>query len=162
MIDYLENVGVLVAACGVFEIIGKSYGTSDNKKEALGILDFVTEYPKDNSRLIGNVVIECEGIDGYVVGFENHAGKINIGKYKPLGIIKKGYGNDGKGTADGVVYKNVFATYLHGPLLPKNPKLCDFILEKALKKKYADFNGLGTLDDSLENKANEYMVKVLL
>lgn len=160
--EFVENGGTLIAACGGFELLGKTYGNKEKTVEALNIIPFQTEYPSDNSRLIGNVVIECDFIDEYIVGFENHAGRINIGDAKPLGKIKKGYGNDGKGSVEGLIYKNLFATYLHGPLFPKNPKLCDKILENTLKHKYSDFATLTTLDDELEKKANEYMVKVLL
>ena len=69
-----------------------------------------------------------------------------------------GYGNDEKSGAEGVVYKNVVATYLHGPLLPKNPALCDYILTNAIKRKNPNFEGLSPLDDTLEKTANEYIV----
>ena len=160
--NFVDKGGTLIALCGGFELLGTSYGTPEKKFEALDVLPFETIYPSDSSRFIGNVVIECQGIEGYVVGFENHAGIINIGENIPLGKIIKGYGSDGKGTTEGLVYKNVIATYLHGPLFLKNPKLCDSILEKTLKHKYSDFDKLNPLDDILEVKANEYMVKVLL
>lgn len=70
-----------------------------------------------------------------------------------------GHGNTGESGYEGVVYKNVFATYLHGPLLPKNPLLCDEILTRALKRKYSDFTGLTSLDDSLETQANQYIAQ---
>lgn len=160
--SYVENGGTMIAVCGGFELLGSFYGTAENKNEALDILPFETVYPSDNSRFIGNVVIECDGIDGYVVGFENHAGRIDIGDNSPLGKIKKGYGNDGRGNVEGMIYKNVVATYLHGPLFPKNPQLCDRILINALKHKYDTFEKLAPLDDNLEIKANEYMTKILL
>ena len=63
-----------------------------------------------------------------------------------------------KSGVEGVVYKNVVATYLHGPLLPKNPALCDYILTNAIKRKNPDFKGLGGLEDTLEDMANQYIV----
>ena len=73
-----------------------------------------------------------------------------------------GNGNTGESGFEGVLYKNIVATSLHGPLLPKNPMLCDYALSKALRRKYPDFAELETLDDTLENKANEYIVKSFL
>ena len=94
----------------------------------------------------------------HVVGFENHGGRTVIGDHTPLGRVIRGYGNNGESGFEGVVYKNVIGTYLHGPVLPKNPELCDRLLLGALKHKYPDFDTLQPLDDSLEIKANEYMV----
>ena len=159
---FSDNGGTIIALCGGFELLGKAYGFPDDMTEALGLFDFKTVYPKDNTRLIGNVVIKCNDIESYVVGFENHAGRIDIGDKSPLGTVVKGFGNDGKGNVEGFVCKNVFASYLHGPLFPKNPKLCDLILSKTLKHKYADFDVLPTLDDEIEDKANDFMLKVLL
>lgn len=76
---------------------------------------------------------------------------------QPLGKVLYGNGNTGESGYEGVLYKNVVATYLHGPLLPKNPQLCDYILTCALKRKYKDFGGLSPLDDELENLGNEYI-----
>ena len=143
-------------------MIGKSFGKKNEKCEALGILDFDSEYPSDGSRLIGNVIMKCEGIDGFVVGFENHCGRIVTEKYEPLGKIIKGYGSNGINKNEGLVYKNLFASYLHGPLFPKNPKLCDLILTQTLKNKYSDFDKLSPLDDNLEEKANNYITQNLL
>ena len=93
-----------------------------------------------------------------IVGFENHGGRTYIGNHTPLGRVVYGYGNDEKSGVEGVVYKNVVATYLHGPLLPKNPALCDYILTNAIKRKNPDFKGLGGLEDTLEDMANQYIV----
>lgn len=160
--SFVENGGTLVALCGGFEMIGKSFGKKDEKTKGLSILDFDTEYPSDGSRLIGNVIMECEGIDGYVVGFENHNGRIYTDKYKALGKLIKGHGSNGVNKNEGLVYKNLFASYLHGPLFPKNPKLCDLILTKTLKNKYSNFDKLYPLDDTLEEKANNYIADILL
>ncbi len=157
---YAENGGVIVAACGGFEILGKYYYSSQTKKEGVGILDVCTE-PSDK-RLIGNVVLDCDLFEQKIVGFENHAGRMKIGGCRPLGRVVLGSGNDGTSGYEGVIYKNVIATYLHGPLLIKNPMLCDYILNAALKKKYADFEGLERLDDTIENAANESVVKRFL
>ncbi len=155
--DYVEDGGVLVAVCGGYQLLGRYYKLEDETIEGLSILDIYTEQGK--GRLIGNIVLEADFLDQKIVGFENHGGRTYIGSHKPLGRVLSGYGNEEKSGAEGVVYKNVIATYLHGPLLPKNPALCDHILTAALRRKYADFKGLTPLDDELENKANNYIVK---
>ncbi len=155
--DFVENGGSLVAVCGGYQLLGRYYKLEDETIEGLEILDIYTEQGK--GRLIGNIVLEADLIKQEITGFENHGGRTYIGSHKPLGRVIYGCGNEEKAGVEGVVYKNVVATYLHGPLLPKNPELCDYILTNALKHRYPDFNGLKPLDDTLENTANEYIVK---
>ena len=155
LVDYVEGGGVLVAVCGGYQLLGKYYRTASSKIEGLGILDIYTDAGDD--RLIGNVVLQSELFDQKIVGFENHAGRTFIGSHTPLGKVVYGKGNTGDSGYEGVVYKNVVATYLHGPLLPKNPMLCDYILGCAMKKKYEDFTGFEPLNDELENVANKYI-----
>lgn len=155
LITYVENGGVLIATCGGYNMLGKSYTVNDSKVEGIGILDICTE--ENSKRLIGDVMLEFEGINTPIIGFENHAGIIDIGSYEPFGKVVSGYGNNLTDETEGIIYKNLFATNLHGPIFPKNPELCDYILSIALKKKYSDFDILSPLDDTLENQANEYM-----
>ena len=155
--DFVEGGGSLVAVCGGYQLLGKYYKLEDETIQGLEILNIYTEQGK--KRLIGNIVLEADFIDQKIVGFENHGGRTYIGSHKPLGKVVYGYGNEENAGVEGVVYKNVVATYLHGPLLPKNPKLCDYILSNALKHKYPEFKELSSLDDELENTANEYIVK---
>ena len=153
---YVEDNGALVAVCGGYQLLGKYYKLEDETIEGLDILDIYTEQGK--KRLIGNIVLEAGFMDEKIVGFENHGGRTYIGNHTPLGKVVYGYGNDEKAGVEGVVYKNVVATYLHGPLLPKNPGLCDYILTNAIKRRNPDFDGLAPLDDSLEQTANQYIV----
>ncbi len=155
-LQYVESGGVLVAVCGGYPLLGKYYQTAEQKMERLGILDIYTK--AEDARLIGNVVLDCALFSQKVVGFENHAGRTFIGNHTPLGKVVYGHGNTGESGYEGVLYKNVIATYLHGPLLPKNPLLCDYILTCALKRKYPDFTKLSPLNDNLEQQANQYMV----
>lgn len=160
--EYVEGGGTVIATCNGFELLGKYSQRGNVKTEGLGVLDIHTVIPDNNSRLIGNIVINCRDIETPVVGFENHVGRVDIGNHTPLGAVLKGFGNNGESGFEGVIYKNVYATYLHGPLLPKNPLLCDKILSGALKNKYSDFTELVPLDDELEKKANSYMTNKLL
>ena len=153
---YVENNGVLIAVCGGYQLLGKYYKLEDETIEGLDILDIYTEQGK--KRLIGNVVLSSDIVGGKIVGFENHGGRTYIGSHTPLGKVVYGFGNDDKSGYEGVVYKNVVATYLHGPLLPKNPRLCDWALTNAIQRKYPAFDSLAPIDDALEITANEYIV----
>lgn len=154
--DYVEDNGTLVAVCGGYQLLGKYYKLEDETIKGLEILDIYTDQGK--KRLIGNIVLQSEIINQKIVGFENHGGRTYIGNHKPLGKVVYGNGNDDNSGYEGVIYKNVVATYLHGPLFPKNPKLCDYVLTNAIKRKNPKFEGLLPLKDALENKANDYIV----
>lgn len=158
--QYVEGDGVLLATCGGFDMLGKSYVTTTGTVEGLGILNSYTE--DASQRFVGNIVLEREGISDPVVGFENHIGKTMIDGYLPLGSVLAGKGNLGDSTGEGLRYKNVFATHLHGPLLPKNPQLCDEILTAMLQRREENFAGLVPLDDSTEKQANQEIVTRIL
>ncbi|HEX7042348.1 MAG TPA: hypothetical protein VF189_03795, partial [Patescibacteria group bacterium] len=100
------------------------------------------------------------------VGFENHGGRTRLGpSVKPLGKVLKGYGSNAEDGTEGAVYKNSIGTYFHGPILPKNPELADWLITKALEKKYKlqtiNHELLTPLDDSLSQKAREEVLKKL-
>lgn len=153
--NYVENNGVVTAICGGYQLLGKYYKMKDETVEGLDILDIYTE--SGEGRLIGNVVIETEFLDRPIVGFENHGGRTYIENHNSLGKVVYGNGNNDNDKAEGVLYKNVIGTYLHGPLFPKNPHLCDYIIKKALQNKYGEVE-LEELDDSVEFAANDYVV----
>ena len=117
---YVEDNGVVIAICGGYQLLGNYYKTDQGMIEGLKLVDMSTEQGK--GRLIGNIVMQSDLFDMPIVGFENHGGRTTIGNNKALGKVLSGYGNDGQSGEEGVVYKNVIGTYLHGPLLPKNPK----------------------------------------
>lgn len=154
--EYVENDGVVLAVCGGYQLLGKYYKTDKKLIEGLSILNITTEWEPE--RLIRNIVLNSSLFDTPVVGFENHGGRTFIGEHTPFGKVFYGLGNTGKSGYEGVVYKNVIGTYLHGPLLPKNPHVCDYLLERALKKKYGDDVTLNPLPDKLEHLANGYIV----
>lgn len=160
--DFVESGKTLIATCGGFEMLGQYLYLNNEKVDGLGILDIETIKPEGKSRLIGNIVIKTDFIDSYIVGFENHGGRIETNGLRALGKVVSGYGNNGKSGEEGVCYKNLIGTNLHGPLFPKNPKLCDYILSSTLKHKYSDFDKLKSLDDELEDLANNYIVSTYL
>lgn len=143
--------------CGGYQFLGTKYITADGKElKTLGILDFYTQSEKDAPRLIGNVSLKSEKF-GELVGFENHGGRTYHG-FESLGTVVNGYGNNGKDSKEGIVYKNLIGTYLHGPILPKNPRVTDFLLAEALKRKYA-IEQLEEVETEFEDRANQAVRK---
>ena len=160
--EAIEDGLVVLAICGGYQLLGKYYRTLDGKIiPGLELLDFYTE--AGIKRFTGNIVVEVILEDNIirVVGFENHAGRTFLGQVYPLGRVLSGYGNNGKDNKEGARYKNVFCSYLHGPLLPKNPMLADYLIATALKHR-GQPDKLDFLDDSLEVAAQKIMLKRLL
>ena len=153
--EYVEQGGVVIAICGGYQLIGNYYKTEKGVIDGLELVDMYTE--QGEGRLISNIVLKSNLFDMPVVGFENHGGRTFIGNNRPLGKVLYGSGNDGESGYEGVVYKNVIGTYLHGPLLPKNPQLADWLIARALEKKYNKKVELAPLDDSQEKEANQYV-----
>ena len=146
-----------LAICGGYQMLGAYYKTWDGVQcDFIGALDLYTIGSKE--RMIGNYMFTCEELNGQtVVGFENHSGKTYLGSgVRPMGKVLTGHGNNGEDGGEGARYNNVFATYSHGCLLPKNPVLCDHILTTALAQKYGTVQ-LEPLDDTLEQNAHLYM-----
>lgn len=160
--DMIEDGTPGLYICGAYQFLGKYYKEADGTIiDGLGILDLYTENPGLNHpRLIGNVLakLELKTHDlkpETLVGFENHGGRTYLGEMvKPLATILVGYGNNGRDKTEGAVYKNSFGTYLHGPILPKNPHLADYLIKLALEKKYQREFTLGKLVDSMEIHAH--------
>ena len=168
--EMIEKATPGLYVCGGFQFLGKYYKEADGKViGGLGIFDLFTENPGENHpRLIGNIAIEPSfsfnhkssiiNHKSIIIGFENHGGRTYLGKkIKPLGKVIKGFGNNGKDGFEGAVFKNSFGTYLHGPILPKNPHFADYLLSLSLRRKYPDFL-LEPLDDDLERTANKFML----
>ena len=153
---YVEENGVVIAVCGGYQLLGKYYKTDDGVIEGLHLVDIYTE--QGEGRLIDNIVLKSDLCEMPVVGFENHGGRTFIGDNQPFGKVLYGYGNDGESGYEGVVYKNVIGTYLHGPLLPKNPEVCDWLISRALERKYGEAD-LKPLDDRHEKEANQYIFR---
>lgn len=154
--DYVESGGTMLAVCGGYQLLGKYYKTDRTMIEGLDILDIYTEW--EPKRLTGNIILQSTLSEAPVVGFENHGGRTYIGEYSPFGKVLYGYGNTEEAEWEGVVYKNVIGSYLHGPLLPKNPEICDELLGRALAHKYGEDVRLAPLADELEHEASQFMV----
>ena len=149
----------LLAVCGGYQLLGAFYQLPDGRKvPGLGLLDLVTV--AEEPRLIGNIAIATD-LAGIVMGFENHGGRTTH-HHEPLGTVRKGHGNNGRDGQEGVLYKNVIGTYIHGPLLPKNPRLADDVLARALE--YAEIPAeLTPLDDTVEEMARQaFMTRRIL
>jgi CobQ-like glutamine amidotransferase family enzyme len=154
----IEDGLTVLAICGGYQMLGNYYETWEGSRcDFIGAIDFYTKGSPD--RMIGNYKFRCgESAGGsVVVGFENHSGRTWLGSgVEPLGQVLKGFGNNGKDGTEGVHYKNVFGTYSHGPLLPKNPEFCDRLLLAALQRKYGQAE-LEPLDDRAELTAHDEM-----
>lgn len=157
--DAIENNTVFLAICGGYQLLGESYiDAMGSRIPGLGVLDYTTE--SEEGRLIGNVIIKnhLKLNPETLVGFENHGGR-TYHDYDTLGTILTGNGNNGKDNLEGMIYKNCIGTYLHGPVLPKNPHLTDHIILSALKQKYG-IKELDKLDDELEYKAHNRVLEL--
>ena len=119
---YVEDNGVVIAICGGYQLLGNYYKTDQGMIEGLKLVDMSTEQGK--GRLIGNIVMQSDLFDMPIVGFENHGGRTTIGNNRSLGKVLSGYGNDGQSGEEGVVYKNVIGTYLHGTASSQEPAAC--------------------------------------
>ena len=176
---------VFFCVCGGYQMMGHYYKTQQGAQiDYLGACDFYTE--AGAKRMIGNIAFEFDVAAGSggnasadadenatagrranlvpVVGFENHSGKTYLGAgVQPLGRVLSGFGNNGEDGGEGVRDKNVFGTYAHGPVLPKNPALADAVLQCALEHKYGDAAiVLEPLDNSIELAARDDVLKNIM
>ena len=150
MLRYAVNSGkTLLAICGGFQLLGEYYKTTDGDILHLSCaLPFYTL--GGEKRMIGNIVFKTPF--GTAAGFENHSGKTYLNGLEPLGKVISGFGNNGEDETEGLLFKNTFCTYAHGPVLPKNPRLADEILKRATGDE------LSPIDDELENRCNLQLI----
>lgn len=161
----MDSNTFILLICGGYQLFGQYYIDADNNKiECLRFFDYYTENCEDKKRCIGNIAINCklEDQEFMVVGFENHGGQTQNVK-QPFGQVVAGHGNNFEEKIEGFYNGQVLGTYMHGPLLPKNPKVADFIIYKSIQKHNPEFQlkDLLPLDDSLENKAKNQMLQRL-
>ena len=166
---FVEGDGALLAICGGYQILGKTWLLGDEEVPGLGIVDIETKRPGTSAdRLIDNIALSSPLAAHPVVGYENHAGRTYLGSgLSPFGkvVSSTGHGNNDNDGADGVLYKKLVGTYLHGPLLSKNPEVADWLLRAACGRWAArtgcDAPELAALDDAPELAANDEMARRL-
>jgi CobQ-like glutamine amidotransferase family enzyme len=135
--------------CGGYQFLGDYYQTKSGEKiKGMGIFPFYTV--SGDTRLMTNLLIESEQF-GNIVGFENHGGR-TYHDLPTLGKVINGYGNNEESGEEGLHYLNLIGTYLHGPILPKNPAIADYLIEKAYERKTG--KKLEPLGDKMEHEAN--------
>ena len=170
--SYRENIksayknGVfLFMICGGYQLMGQYYKDSNDKKiEGLGLFDYYTiASTNKRCRCIGNVILESNlnGENYRVIGFENHGGQTK-GVKTPFGKVLYGNGNEFKSEADGYMEKNVIATYLHGPLLSKNPKVADYIISYTMSRKTGSVFVPQPVNDKFEEECRKQLFERIL
>ena len=148
-----DRGAVVFAVCGGLQLLGHGYDVADERLPGVGLVDLDTKRV-DGPRLLGNIAIELDlpGGPARLAGFENHAGRTYLGVGEtPLGRVLAGHGNNGRDGHEGVLAGTVLGTYLHGPLLPKNAWLADWLIATALG---LEPGALAPLDDALEDAAH--------
>ena len=151
-----EAVGggaAFLGVCGGYQLLGRSYvDVAGNDLPGIGLLPLHTV--AGDRRMIGDVLLECDWAGRTLAGFENHAGRTILdGGAEPLGRVVSGFGNDGRSGFEGCRAGRVYGTYLHGPLLPRNPWFADRLLTEALTHAGLDTE-LPPLPDELEREAH--------
>ena len=154
---------VFLCICGGFQLMGQYYEEQDGHRiECLGALDLWTVGQPE--RMIGDTIYSSTlladaGHDPLLVGFENHSGRTWLGpQVRPLATVRKGYGNNGTDQTEGAIYNNVYCTYSHGSFLPKNPDMADYLIEKALERRYNQPIALKPLTNKMENNARNALL----
>ena len=151
-----EGAAVL-AVCGGYQLLGRSY-RDFHGADLPGIGLFPLDTVAGDTRMIGDVLLECEldpGVRRTLAGFENHAGRTQLDPgAEPLGRVVAGFGNDGESGWEGCRVGRAVGTYLHGPLLPRNPWLADWLLAQALAHRLGEAPELAPLADELEDEAH--------
>lgn len=150
---------VMLMVCGMYQLFGHGFQPAEGDYiPGIGIFDAETK--AGTQRMIGNVVVDTAW--GQLVGFENHSGVTTLGVNQPsLGMTRMGYGNDGTSGEEGAITQNVYGTYLHGSLLPKNPDFADHLLLTAMQRTHGEDIILSPLDDQLEQLAHTVATKLV-
>jgi len=153
----VEAGAAVLAVCGGYQLLGRSY-RDFHGVDLPGIGLFPLETVAGERRMIGDCLLECEleaGVRETLAGFENHAGvtRLDAGAV-PLGRVVAGFGNDGESGFEGARVGSAVGTYLHGPLLPRNPWLADWLLARALEHRDGAAPELDQLSDELEREAH--------
>ena len=153
----VDGGAALLAVCGGYQLMGRSY-RDFHGGDLPGIGLFPLETVAGETRMIGDVLLECElepGVVRTLAGFENHAGRTRLDAgAETLGRVVAGFGNDGDSGFEGCRVGRAVGTYLHGPLLPRNPWFADWVLAQALAHRLGEAPVLDPLGDELEQQAH--------
>jgi lipid II isoglutaminyl synthase (glutamine-hydrolysing) len=157
VLEAVAGGAALLAVCGGYQLLGRSYrDLSGANLPGIGL--FPHETVAGETRMIGDVLLECElepGVRQTLAGFENHAGRTRLDPHaEPLGRVVAGFGNDGESGWEGCRIGRAVGTYLHGPLLPRNPWFADWLLAQALAHRSGEAPELAPLEDELELQAH--------
>ncbi|OGG16794.1 hypothetical protein A3D05_06025 [Candidatus Gottesmanbacteria bacterium RIFCSPHIGHO2_02_FULL_40_24] len=162
----VENNIPALFVCAAYQAAGHYYRPYKGKDiKGASIFDLVTVHPGDQAkRLIGNVaarlLVPSEIKGELIIGFENHGGRTTLGNnIKPLAKVISGRGNNGRDLYEGALYKNAVGSYFHGPILPKNPVLADWLIKKAVEIKYGKKIKLALLNDNLADLARKSILR---
>lgn len=163
LVEAVEGGAVVLSVCGGYQLLGDYYMAGEGERmDGVGL--FGAHTIAGSRRCIGNVVVESEigGSRMVLAGFENHAGKTYLDPgERPLGRVISGFGNNSEDGTEGIIYRNAIGTYLHGPLLPKNPGLAEYLVLEALRYRYGpDVEPLSPIDHALEDEAHDVAVRV--
>lgn len=165
---YIADDGAMLAICGSYQLLGRSYYMGDERIDGLGII--AADTVRGNGRLTGNVAVRTELLSAPFVGFENHGGRtiLDEGELAFGTAVVPGTGNNGDDGLEGCLHRSLVGTYLHGPALSKNPELADWLVTRALERridrgdaKAAALLPLSPLDDAAELAAREAAMRLL-
>ena len=152
---YRDSDGCFLAVTTGYPLLGERFVAEGICYEGLGLLPVSTQ--AGNEKLIGNIAVNSPL--GVLAGFENHTARTQLLEgAAPLGTVLSGHGNNGSDKTEGAMYKNIIGTYLSGPLLPKNPEVCDLLITKAIKRKYDSFPELASIECEYEKLAKGYVL----
>ena len=162
--EAVEGGSAFLAVCAAYQLLGHEYKPfRGDPLPGIGLLDLRTEGGEE--RFMTHLAMECDfsGKKQVMVGYENHSGRTYLGSdAQPLGKVVAGWGNNGKDGFEGAMHKHVYGTYLHGPVLPKNPWFTDHLIKVGLEHRYGSPIDLPALDDRAEEAAHAAALKLAM
>jgi CobQ-like glutamine amidotransferase family enzyme len=159
----VEQDVVILAVCAGFQLLAHYYQPSAGPRlEGVGVIDAYTV--GGPTRFMNHIAVECTFAGSQtLVGFENHSGRTFLGHdVQPLGRVLAGGGNNGEDGEEGAIQRQVYATYLHGPVLPKNPWFTDHLISQAVRHRTGTVPMLSPLGDAPEEKAHQAALDLAL